>query len=453
MRLPAPPPRPRSSRPRAEPRLALVEPSATEPRPVEVPSAAPVSLGGDDAGAPVLIAGAGAAGLACALAAARGGVSVLLCERAPALGGTVAGAQIHTLGGLCNEAGEPVLAGPPGALVAELVERLKAADPRTTSRRIGRTRVLGVDPAVYRAVVTAWVAEEPRIRCLTGSEVVALERADGGIVGATLDTGGQLHRLRPRALVDATGEAAVVRRLDPDLVEPGEALAGLVAVLRGVEPGTLAFPKGVALIRRLRDAVAAATLPPECATLWPDSGVGADEVYLKLNLPAADFDPARMDAVLARLLDWLRPLPGFAAARLGTRGALGVRDGGRIRGVYRLTEADLTAGRRFPDAACCGCWPLEHRHPREGVQLQYLPPGTRYDIPLRALAVRGVAGLYAAGRCLSAEPRAQASARVVGTCWGMGAGLGRHLAERAGGARATTPARQARLTPTAPGGA
>lgn len=430
----------------------MVEPGATEPPQIEVPSADPAPLGGDDAHAPILVAGAGAAGLACALAAARGGVPVLLCERGPAVGGTVANVLIHTIGGLFDEAGEPVQEGPEGALLAELVARLTAADPRAAPRRIGRTRVLGVDPAVYRAVVTAWLAEDPRIRCLTQTEVVAPEHADGRILGATINVGGRPQRVRVRALVDATGEAAVVRRLDPDLVEPGEALAGLVAVLRGVAPGTLAFPNGVALIRRLRDAVAAGELPPACATLWPDSGPGADEVYLKFNLPATDFDPARMDAVLACLLDWLRPLPGFGAARLGARGALGVRDGGRIRGVYRLTEADLTAGRRFPDAVCRGCWPIEHWHPGTGVQLQYLPPGTRYDIPLRALQVRGVAGLYAAGKCLSAEPRAQASARVVGTCWGMGAGLGRQLAERAGDARETTPDHQTRLPPTSPHG-
>jgi len=105
-----------------------------------------------------------------------------------------------------------------------------------------------------------------------------------------------------------------------------------------------------------------------------------------------------------------------------------VRDGGRIRGRYRLTEADLEAGCRFDDAVCAGCWPIEHWHPEQGIQLQYLPPGTRYEIPLRALQVAGIDGLYAAGKCLSAEPRAQASARVAGTCWGMGAGLGVWLA-------------------------
>jgi hypothetical protein len=228
--------------------------------------------------------------------------------------------------------------------------------------------------------------------------------------------------------VDASGDAACVRRIDPALVAPGAALAGLVAVIGGVAPGALEFPKGVALIKAIRTAVAEGRLPAACATLWPDSGIGDDEVYVKLNLSADAFDPTEMDASLDRLLTWLRDLPAFAGAHLRQRGQLGVRDGGRIRGRACLTEADLKAGRRFADAVCQGCWPIEHWHPERGIQLDYLPPGTRYDIPLGALQVAGLEGVYAAGKCLSAEPRAQASARVAGTCWGMGAGLGSVLA-------------------------
>jgi hypothetical protein len=373
---------------------------------------------------PLLVIGAGAAGMACALAAARGGAEVLLLERAADTGGTVADALIHTIGGLFDEAGEPVNAGLP----LELIERLMAADPRTAPRRIGRTRVLNVDPAVYREVTRRWLAEESRITCLTDSEVTAIETRDGRVHGVRLCVGGGERGLHPHAVVDASGDAAAVRLVDPALVEPGEALAGLVAVVTGAATGALAFPKGVALIKHIRAAVAAGELPDECTTLWPDSGIAADEVYLKLNLSAADFDGERMRGTLAQLLDWLRRLPEFAAARLGPCGRLGVRDGGRVRGRYRLQEADLKSARRFEDAVCAGCWPIEHWHPEQGIKLEYLPPGTRYDIPLRALAVAGIDGLYAAGKCLSAEPRAQASARVAGTCWGMGAGLGRLLA-------------------------
>lgn len=376
------------------------------------------------ASTPILVVGAGAAGMACALSAARRGAEVLLVERNAAVGGTVADALIHTIGGLFDEDGAEVNAG----LATELIDRCRRADARTARRRIGRTRVLSLDPALYRRMAAAWIAEEPSIRCLTGTEVIHIEMDGVRVTHVNLQQGARQTRCHPGALVDASGDGACVRLIDPALVEPGAALAGLIALLGGAEPGVLAFPKGVALIRRIRAAVEADELPAECATLWPDSGVAEDEVYLKLNLSADTFDPARIDAVLAQLLDWLRTQPGLAQARLLQRGRLGVRDGGRIRGRVRLSEADLKAGHRFPDALCRGCWPIEHWHPQRGIQLDYLPRGTRYDIPLGALEVAGLQGVYAAGRCLSAEPRAQASARVAGTCWAMGDGLGAVLA-------------------------
>jgi hypothetical protein len=61
------------------------------------------------------------------------------------------------------------------------------------------------------------------------------------------------------------------------------------------------------------------------------------------------------------------------------------------------------------------------------LELEYLPPDSFYEIPLRALKVKGVANVWAAGKCLSADHHAQASARVVGQCWAMGQGVARAI--------------------------
>ena len=41
------------------------------------------------------------------------------------------------------------------------------------------------------------------------------------------------------------------------------------------------------------------------------------------------------------------------------------------------------------------------------------------------LRVRGYENLWAAGKCLSADALAHASARVAGTCWAMGEAAGK----------------------------
>jgi hypothetical protein len=172
--------------------------------------------------------------------------------------------------------------------------------------------------------------------------------------------------------------------------------------------------------------------------LWLDVGTKLDEVYVKLFVPLPpswqlpEFQhnlKATVEEAQAALLGFLRARPGFAEARLGHCGSLGVRDGGRIRGEYCLTAADVRQGRTFADAACRAAWPIEYWHPTEGVAIEYLPPDVTYEIPLRALQVRGLRNVFAAGKCLSADVLAHASARVVGTCWAMGEAVGKAAAQ------------------------
>jgi hypothetical protein len=255
---------------------------------------------------------------------------------------------------------------------------------------------------------------------------VSLEAA-GGVTGLAVDGPGGRRHLHPAVVVDATGSAEVVRLAAPERVEPGVALAGLVARLAGVAPEALRFPRGVALLRKLRQSVGEGALPAACAGVWLDQGVRDDEAYLKLAVPAAAYDPAVMAAAVAALTAFLAREDGFGEARLAAVGELGIRDGGTVTGEYRLTADDVRAGRRFDDGLCRADWPIEYWHPQQGVQLEYLAAGRAYQIPRRALKVAGIAALWVAGKCLCADPLARASARVVGTCWAMGEGVARSL--------------------------
>ena len=62
------------------------------------------------------------------------------------------------------------------------------------------------------------------------------------------------------------------------------------------------------------------------------------------------------------------------------------------------------------------------------MSLDYLPEGDYYEIPLRSLKVKGFSNLWTAGKSLSADKSAQASARVVGTCWATGEAVGKATA-------------------------
>lgn len=379
----------------------------------------------------IVVCGAGAAGMAAALAAARMGSEVSLIEAKPRPGGTVAHALIHTLGGLFDSAGEFIVEG----LARELAERLARADRTVHRRKLGRAFVLNVIPDRYQIVVQQWLEEEPRISVRYNTRVASLSSADGR-VGAAEFSGPQGHWSSPvDAVIDATGTAEIVGLIDPALVllDPLGAGGGLIFRLRGVAPGTVTFPKGVGVLQALRSAAAEGRLPAECGKAWLDSGSLDDEVYVKLFVPrqegrsSAEIMEAALD-VKAAVVAFLKQLTGFEQAQVVQTGELGVRDSSRIRGEYCLSGEDVRAGRRFPDAACRCCWPIEYWHPYSGVSMEYLPDGSYYEIPMRSLKVAGVDNVWAAGKILSADRYAQASARVVGSCWGMGEAAGKAAA-------------------------
>jgi FAD dependent oxidoreductase len=384
----------------------------------------------------VVVCGGGAAGMAAALAAARAGADVRLVEANPRLGGTVASALIHTLAGFYDSAGKFINDG----LATELAEALMRADATTRRRRLGQTWVLSVCPDVYRAAAGKWIGENPRISVLCSAKVCGAKVSGNRIVELEAVTERGTARLRANAVVDATGSGAVVRLANPALLQNSgkRAAGGLIFSMGGVMPDALAFPRGLAVVRALRAAADEGKLPPECNKSWIDSGVHEGEIYVKLFVPIPEDWAEREEhgeitrAALktqAAVVGFLKSRPEFARARVGQTGNVGIRDGGRVCGEYCLTATDVRQARKFEDAACRCCWPIEYWDPDEGVSLEYLPDGTWYEIPLRALKAQGLSNVWVAGKCLSADPLAQASARVVGTCWAMGEAVGKAAAQ------------------------
>lgn len=382
-------------------------------------------------GKPILIAGAGAGGVSTALSLAKHQYpgQIILSERDEQVGGTVSQALIHTIAGLYNDEGEYLNEG----LAVELEQRLLEASSSTQKRQMGKVWVLNVDPRIYQSVIQNWLLEFQNICTFNNAQVIdplaVIDADQRHVWQVSISQNGTDLTIEPQAVIDATGSAALVRGLGQALVSPGSALAGWVVQLKGVTPGLFKFPFNVSLLHRIRNAAKAGLLPDICNTLWLDSGVYADELYGKFNLAKEDATTLNMAEVMDRLIAFLRDVPELADIKVTAIGALGIRDGGQIRGDYCLTESDIRHATVFEDSACRAAWPIEHWHPEKGIQLDYLPKGHHYSIPLRTLSVKGFNNLWVCGKSLSAEPRAQASARVVGTCWSLGEALGKHLSQ------------------------
>ena len=105
------------------------------------------------------------------------------------------------------------------------------------------------------------------------------------------------------------------------------------------------------------------------------------------------------------------PLKEFSAAR---------RAGRMIVGEYLLTGADVLSGKKFPDAVARCAWPVEQWSANGIAKYRYLPPGEHYEIPARSLRAAKIKNLFMAGKTISADVDAVASARVMGCCLATG---------------------------------
>ena len=124
-------------------------------------------------------------------------------------------------------------------------------------------------------------------------------------------------------------------------------------------------------------------------------------------------------------------VPGFQNSYIVDTGAqVGIRQTRSVVCQQRLTNADVLQGRKVAGAATFSSWPIEY-HGAGDLKISYLENDT-YDIPFETLVPLAGTNLLVAGRCLSAEHEAMASARVTAQCLGMGyaAGAGAALAMR-----------------------
>ena len=122
-----------------------------------------------------------------------------------------------------------------------------------------------------------------------------------------------------------------------------------------------------------------------------------------------------------------RRIPGHAGAKLGTlAGHLGIREGYRIAGEYRLTLDDLLKGAHFADGVCLVNFVVDvHKttaggDPHTARRYRVLP----YHIPYRALVPLDVDDLLLCGRLLSGDFFAHASYRVICNMMAVGEAVG-----------------------------
>lgn len=397
--------------------------------------------------ADIIVCGGGSAGVAAAIAAARHGLSVILLERWPSIGGMSTNALVN--GWHRSDREKVVING----LVEESVQRLEAeklgwvvrVDDYPKSHETHWFEPEGMRIVWHRMLAEAGV----RIFCNITAGDPIIEA--GRIRGILADTKHGRRAFLARLVIDATGDGDVAAKAgvpfsfgrDSDGLVQGMTM---IFVLVGLDreaaraAGSGAPERVWARMKELRDA---GLFPPFsegnalhylrnlCAgqyrfwNMLPVNGNPLDEEELtRISAQARE-------RLVAYLHLWRKEMPGFADATINQTGfSLGIRESRRIEGLKTLTGEMILGAEKHPDALGHGVWMIDIHDPKGSGYTTYFDKGnemrrgTSYHIPLGMCLNNRIPNLAVVGRCASSTHQAHSSVRVQTHCMIMGQGVG-----------------------------
>lgn len=393
----------------------------------------------------ILVIGGGSAGVGAALAAARRGAEVWLVERGGYLGGAGTSSLVHSFCGLYDliKDSETPAQVANGGIVEELERELRAQGIGHGPVRMGKVDVLLHEPQRLALFFDQWCAREPNLKVLLHTEVAACAVKDGRVAEVTLLCRGKSWQVRPRQVVDASGDAVLAELTGhPWERTPSQELQrpAYIVGLSGVGSNALAGNGPFEIAGQLAKGIKERALSTEAAGAHFRASGAAGEIFLTLDLagdgPGRPFDatdPHSLTLIEVRgrevafaIVDYLKTeLEAFARARISVLPMrAGIRESRRWVGEAVLTEQDLLESREDELTVAKATWPMELRETARGPRLvyPYVPKGC--GIPLGALRARDLRNVFIAGRCISATHRAQASIRVMGTALATGQAAG-----------------------------
>jgi glycine/D-amino acid oxidase-like deaminating enzyme len=376
----------------------------------------------------IVIAGAGPAGIAAALEAARSGLKTALIERYGCVGGNL------TLGYVGPLLGH-VCAGTIAEEIEDAICAKRGAVPDFERAKIALTTML----------------DEAGVDVYLQTSVIGAEKVNHKI--ETVHTVGKFGNLSFSAevFVDATGDGDLavqsgchyeMGREADGLVQP----VTLMFVIDGVDPDQPLLCRheedytdlgdGREYLDLCHRACRTGELPENVniVRLYA-TGVNTERMVNATQEnridPLSPADVFKAEASLRRqigkIVDFLKNnIPGFADIRIkGSASTLGVRESRRILGRYQLTEQDLMAGRAYPDSVVHKAnFCLDIHNPSgagQSVHEERCPVTPKpYDIPFSAMCPIGCDNLITAGRCISGTHVAHSSYRVMRICMAMG---------------------------------
>ncbi|MDQ8208325.1 FAD-dependent oxidoreductase [Coraliomargarita sp. SDUM461003] len=401
----------------------------------------------------VCVAGGGPAGVPAAIAAARNGAKVILCQDRPVLGGNASSEiRMHIVGADGS--------GKRGSALA------------TETREGGIIEEIRLENAIHNPQRSASMMDfilfdmcqrEPNLTLMLNTCVTAAQVESGVIRSVTAERQSteDIFQIHAKVFIDCTGDGRLGLEAGAEFREGRESKAEFGESMAQDAHDDKRLGSSLLFQARKHDKPMPFTAPSWAKRFTErelhlrnhaaagDTDCGFDYGYWWIEWGGC-FDTIKdnemiRDKLLAILMgawdhvkngdptDPNYPNPdshGASHWALDWFGFVpGKRESRRFKGLHTITELDVMAGSAFSDAIAYGGWPID-THPPEGTDAIDERPAVQhevpylFDIPLSACVSCNVPNLMFAGRNISATHLGFAATRVMATCAVMGQGVG-----------------------------
>jgi len=403
----------------------------------------------------VCVVGGSTTGVFAALSAARLGATVALIERSAYFGGTATASLVCVWHSRMDTVFERTII---GGMPMELMDRLRVRGALDEFPG-NADKEFVFSPMAMVLELDRMVAETGRrIRpFLHTSFVSAVSDGDGDVRAAIVEDKTGRRAVRAKVFVDASGAADLAHRMGLSTYTPARlqppTVCALLQGLSALRSGHTGFDlRRVVFDPAYPEALRpgflwTANLPKSDLTMVAGTRVHGADCSDADQLTRAELEGRRQVGAMLEILH--RHVPGGDQVTLqGLPARIGIRESRHVHCLHQLTEAEVLAGERFPDAVANGSYRVDvHAAEGDGLVFRYLDgheetvladgthrPGrwrvettsnpTFYQIPYRSLVPTGSRNVLVAGRCLDADEGAYGAARVMINTAQMGEATG-----------------------------
>ncbi len=386
----------------------------------------------------VCVVGGGAAGLAAAIGASRCGLKTLIIEKYGFCGGATVAGMSGTICGLYSSGNHPeqIVFG----FAGEFHRRMEAMGGIRGAVPFGRTKLVPHDSFVWKELADCYLRGEG-VDVLYHTNLISAYAAENRVETLVVRCMEGLRAIQPKLVIDASGDAEVVHSIGAKTTMGKDGVVQsptMIFRLGGVDMDVFlkldpreidakvieADKSGV--YRLPRHHVYIFPLPNGQEVLCNMTRITYPDGTIPVGVSSKDMTFAEMEGrTQARsYASFLKDkVAGFQHSYLVDTGAqVGIRQSRSLVGKARLMNDDVLQAHKVQGAVTFSAWPIE-AHGAAELRIVYLEEDT-YDIPFETLIPPQGDNLLVAGRCLSAEHEAMASARVTAQCFGMGYGAG-----------------------------